>query len=120
MTSGAGEPPVLENCRKEIQTRISASTTKCITFASRNELEKLKSKIEWTKQLTAQAKRLGNQWTLLTDPNFDLSFTRRSRPATPRSGLCASRKGLRRQGGRLQELRLLLNGRAVQLYQHNP
>lgn len=89
---------------------------KCITLALRNEPEKLKTKTEWTKWLTAQAQRLGNQWRFLPDPNFDLGFTRRrSHPATPCGSPCPSRKGL----GRPQELRLLLSGRGVQLYQHN-
>lgn len=69
---------------------------KSITFALRKEAEKT-HKTEGTNSLIACTQRLGNQKRFLTDPNFDLAFTRRRTcPATPCGGLCHSRKRLHR------------------------
>lgn len=99
----------------------STSTKKNVPPLLPERKQKKNLKIEGTNSLIACTSRLGKQKRFLTDPNFDLGFTRRRTcPATSRSGLCPSRKRPCTATRQPEGAELTPTSRKAQLQQHNP
>lgn len=105
MTSGARLPP--------------RPLKKHTAFGLRKEAGKT-HKTEWTNSLIACTHRLGNQKRFLTDPNFDLDFTRRRTCPAMVVAHAPAGRGRAQPEGSLKELQLTPTRRKAQLQQLNP